>query len=137
MMKTIKIGLSFTPENTDKPIITSLVRMGLSCNILKASITQGKQGKMLMEMSGEEDDLDKGIEFLKEHDVTVKLYTENLIHYEEQCVHCGACTAVCPSKALTMNQNTWELEFDMEECLMCGHCVRACPTRAIKLSEEL
>jgi formate hydrogenlyase subunit 6/NADH:ubiquinone oxidoreductase subunit I len=92
---------------------------------------------MLMEMSGEEDDLDKGIGFLKEHDVTVKLYTENLIHYEEQCVHCGACTAVCPSKALTMNQDTWELEFDMEECLMCGHCVRACPTRAIKLSEEL
>lgn len=136
-MKTIKIGLSFTPENTDKPIITSLVRMGLSCNILKASITQGKRGKALLELSGDNGDVDEGIEFLKQHNITVKLYTDNLIHYEEQCVHCGACTAVCPSDALTMNQETWQLEFDMEKCLMCGHCVKACPTRAIKLSEEL
>lgn len=136
-MKTIKIGLSFTPENTDKPIITSLVRMGISCNILKASITQGKRGKALLELSGDDETIDKGIEFLKEHDVTVKMYTENIIHYEEQCINCGACTAVCPSDALVMNPGTWELEFDMEKCLLCGHCVRACPTRAIKLSEEL
>lgn len=136
-MKTIKIGLSFTPENTDKPIITNLVKMGLSCNILKASITQGKRGKAVLELSGDNGDIDEGIEFLKQLGITVKLYTDNIIHYEEQCVHCGACTAVCPSDALTMNQETWQLEFDMEKCLMCGHCVKACPTRAIKSSEEL
>ena len=136
-MKTIKIGLFFPPENTDKPIVTNLVKMGLSFNILKASISQGNEGKVILELTGEQEDLDKGIDYLEEQGITIKLFTDSVIRHEEKCMDCGACTSVCPSGALVMNQDTWKLEFNMEKCVLCGHCVSACPARAIKSFEEI
>lgn len=133
----IKIGLSFPPEKTDKPVVTNLVGLGLTFNILKAYVSPGKHGNVILELSGPEKAIKDGLEYLDNQGVTVKVYTDSVIRYEEKCVHCGACTAVCPSGALVMNQETWELEFYMDKCLLCGHCVRACPARAIKSFEEI
>ncbi len=128
----IKLGLAFPPEKTDKPIVTNLVRYNVSFNILKASISPGKTGHIIIELEGKQSDIEKSLGYLNSQDITVKIYTDSVVRYEEKCMHCGACTAVCPSGALVMNKQTWELEFNMDKCLLCGHCVRACPTRAIK-----
>ena len=135
-MEKIKAGLSFPPEKTDKPVVTNLVKMGLTFNILKASVSPGKHGNVILELSGSAQDIKKGVAYLESEGVTVKVYTDSVIRYEEKCMHCGACTSVCPSGALVMNPETWELEFTMDKCLLCGHCVRACPARAIKSFEE-
>ncbi len=132
----IKVGLSFPPEKTDKPMVTNLVKMGITFNILKAYVSPGKKGNIILELSGSEANIKKGIEYLENEGISVKVYTDSVIRYEEKCMHCGACTSVCPSGALVMNKKTWELEFDMDKCLLCGHCVRACPARAIKSFEE-
>ena len=132
----IKVGLKFPPEKTDKPIVTNLVKYDLTFNILKAYVSPGKTGNIILELVGDEVDIKKGLDYLEEEDINVKVYTDSVIRYEEKCVHCGACTSVCPSGALVMNKETWELEFTMDKCLLCGHCVRACPARAIKSFDD-
>ena len=47
------------------------------------------------------------------------------------CVDCGACTAVCPTGALTISSPDWTLAYRPEACNRCGLCVEACPVRAI------
>lgn len=134
--KKINVGLLFPPEKADKPVVTNLLKYNLSFNILKAYISPGKTGTMMVEFKGLDEDLDRSLAYLEKEGIQVKVYTDSVIHDEEKCIHCGTCTAVCPSGALVMNRETWELEFDMDSCLLCGHCVRACPARAIKSFDD-
>lgn len=50
------------------------------------------------------------------------------------CVHCGACTSVCPAECLTMDKESWTLVFDKGKCLACQVCVKACPVGAMKVT---
>ena len=134
--KHIKVGLSFPPEKADKPVVTNLVKYDLSFNILKAYISPGRMGTIILELTGSDEDIDRSLEYLDREGIQVKVYADSVIRYEDRCIHCGACTSVCPSGALVMNRDTWELEFDMEACLLCGHCVKACPARAIKSFDD-
>ena len=51
---------------------------------------------------------------------------------QDRCIHCGACTAICLSGALSLDRDNWQLVFDSEKCVMCGLCVPACPLRLIR-----
>jgi ferredoxin len=133
---SVKVGLKFPPEKANRPVVTVLVGFGLDFNILRAYISPGKTGHMVLELTGSEQDVNKGIDFLRRESIEVTVFADSVLRYEEKCMHCGACTSVCPTGALTMNQQTWELEFDMEKCVLCGYCVRACPARAIKNFED-
>ncbi len=133
---SIKIGLKFPPEKSNKPVVTELVKFGLSFNILRAYISPGKTGHLVLELTGSDEEVKKGVDFLEGEGITVTVFTESVLHYQEKCIHCGACTAVCPSGALVMNPETWELEFSMDKCVLCGYCIRACPARAIKNFED-
>ncbi len=136
MENSMKIGLSFPPEKADKPIVTNLVKFGLTFNILRATISPGKTGNIILEISGTDENLQQSLDYLRAEGIEVNIYTDSVIRYEEKCMHCGACTSVCPSGALVMNKDTWELEFTMAKCLLCGHCVKACPARAIKSFDD-
>ena len=136
MENSKKIGLSFPPEKADKPIVTNLVKFGLTFNILRATISPGKTGNIILEISGTDENLQQSLDYLRAEGIEVNIYTDSVIRYEEKCMHCGACTSVCPSGALVMNKDTWELEFTMDKCLLCGHCVKACPARAIKSFDD-
>jgi len=52
---------------------------------------------------------------------------------EDLCISCGACTAVCLPRALTVKPPDWELDLDKERCILCGFCVDACPLQLIKV----
>lgn len=132
-----KIALLFPPEVTDQPFITNLIKdYDIVVNILKASITGAKRGRMTLELSGTDANVAKALDYLNNAGLEVIIYTDSVIRYEEKCVECGACVGVCPSKALTMGPPEYMLEFDMEKCLLCGHCVRACPVRAITFFDD-
>jgi nitroreductase/NAD-dependent dihydropyrimidine dehydrogenase PreA subunit len=46
------------------------------------------------------------------------------------CIYCGICTEVCPSRVLTMGKNGPEA-IAPAACVACGHCVAICPQGAI------
>lgn len=45
----------------------------------------------------------------------------------ETCTHCGDCTGVCPTGAITGGP----LKIDMGKCTFCGDCRRACRSHSI------
>ena len=52
---------------------------------------------------------------------------------EEACSPCGACQAVCPTEAITMDPVSMKIVFDNSQCIACEACVTACPPRAMEV----
>lgn len=129
-----KIVLHFPHEQVDKPIVSKLVRdYGLDFNILKASITPREEGLLVLEITGEESDYERGLQYLRECGVSIQPLSQDIRRNEERCTHCGACLAVCPTDALRLERDTMRVLFDETECVACELCVRACPPRAMEI----
>lgn len=129
-----KIVLHFTKNNVDRPIVSRLIReYDLDFNILKATISPGEEGLMVMELSGEQNDYDKGIRYLQSTGVEIQALSQDVLRNEERCTHCGACITMCPTKAFSLEPQTRRVLFDNSKCVVCELCVRACPPRAMEL----
>ncbi len=129
--------LRFPPEIVDKPIIINLVKSyNLTFNILKAQISPRKEGLMILELRGNKVDYDKGIEYLKRLGVRVEPITQSIQKDEEKCIHCGICTAVCPTGALAISRPSMMVNFDSEKCSGCEWCVKTCPVDAMIVTFE-
>ena len=62
-------------------------------------------------------------------------------YYEENCIGCGACAKVCPSKTIEIIDDVQarkrKLVLHYDCCNFCGQCQAACPTtKGIMLSTE-
>jgi ferredoxin len=126
--------LRFPPEIVDQPIVYRLAKdFNLVFNILKAMITPGKEGIMILELSGDMENLEKGLKFLTDVGVDVKTIAQQVAKNEEVCIHCGACTAVCPTGALFVDRQTFQVIYNPEKCTACGFCVSACITKAMEV----
>ena len=130
-----RVVLTFPPELTEKPITYHLVKdYDLSINILRAKITPGEEGKLVLELSnGSEEMIKKGLDFLVKQGVGVEAVSREISLTEEECIHCGACTAVCQPGALRIDPESARLCFDKERCIVCELCVSACPLGIIKV----
>ncbi len=129
-----KVVLTFPKHTWDKPIIYTLhSRHHLMFNILKAKITPNEEGLMVLELIGEEDDFNKGMEFLKEIGVGVRFLAADVERDDEKCTHCGACISVCPTEALKLDRETMMVIFDKEKCVGCELCVPVCPFKALRI----
>jgi ferredoxin len=105
----------------------------LSFNILKASVSPGEEGLLVMELSGEQENYDKGIQYLTETGVKIQSLSQDVIRDEARCTHCGACINLCPTGAFSLEPETRRVLFDHNKCVVCGLCVKACPPRAMRL----
>ena len=124
--------LRFPRDIVAKPIITYLVRdYRLTFNILKAQIYPRKEGMVVMELSGDPDDYEKGIRYLQEAGVVVEPVAQGIWRDDEKCYQCGACTAVCPTGALRIKRPDMDVLFESERCSACELCVKTCPSRAM------
>jgi len=52
----------------------------------------------------------------------------------EGCIKCGTCIKVCPTKAITIEENSFKI--DLKRCIFCGNCSFYCYKKAIKMSKE-
>ncbi len=52
-----------------------------------------------------------------------------------KCLICNACETLCPTKALTKDNN--KINFVYGRCIACGLCEQACPEEAITLERTL
>jgi ferredoxin len=129
-----RIVLHFPPSVTGQPVVYRLAKdFDLSFNILKASVSPGEEGLLVMELSGEQKNYDRGLQYLADNGVKIQSLSQDVIRNETRCTHCGACVNLCPTGAFSLESGTRKVLFDHNKCVVCGLCVKACPHRAMKL----
>lgn len=129
-----RIVLHFPRRLVDQPIIYRLVKdYDLVFNILKASVTPEEEGLLVMELSGGQEEYEKGIQYLVEAGVKVQPLSQDIVRNEAKCTHCGACITICPYGALALDPSTREVNFYQDKCIACELCIKACPPRAMEV----
>lgn len=129
-----RIVLHFPRRLVDRPIVSRLVRdFNLDFNILKASVTPEEEGLLVLELTGKQNDYDKGIKYLTDSGVKIQSLSQDVVRNEERCTHCGACITICPAGAFDLDPQTRKITFRDEKCLACGICIKACPPRAMEV----
>jgi ferredoxin len=134
-MKKTRVVLSFPPSNVEEPITYRLIKdYDLVVNILRASIDPGKQGRMVVELSGEESQLSLAFNYLDKLGVNIEPLSQEIQHLEERCTGCTACVPICPTGALDVNRESWKVSYDPEKCVVCFSCVDVCIYKAIEVN---
>ncbi len=133
-MTSKRIVLRFPHHLIEQPVVYRLVKdYNLEPNILKASITPNEEGLMVLEIKGEQRDIQEGVDYVKRIGIQVQSLQQDIIRNEERCTHCGACVAVCPVGAMAVDPVTRKVVFDDSKCVACELCVPACPPRAMEI----
>ncbi len=133
-MVTKRLVLHFPHRLVDRPIVYKLIKdYDLVMNILKASITPKEEGLMVIELSGEKENFQKGIAYLEKSGVVIDPIGRDVKRNDERCTSCGACVAICPTGALVVDLKTRQVSFNNEKCIACEICVKACPVGAMEV----
>jgi len=136
-MKSVKkrMVLRFPAETVNEPITYILIKeYDVQVNILNADITHGKEGNLLIEMSGLKESVDKALVYLEKKKVEISPVIKTILFSKEQCIHCGACSSVCFPGALTMDSTSRKLKFTPDLCVACELCIKACPLQLFELN---
>ena len=129
-----RIVLHFPSRLVDQPIVYKLVKdFDLQFNILKAYVTPQEEGLMVFELIGEEENFNKGIEYLTSCGVRIQPLSQDVIRNAAKCMDCGVCVTICPTAALVVDPITRKVLFYDNKCIACEHCVKICPTRAMEV----
>ncbi len=130
-----RLVLTFPPSLVEQPITYQLIKEhGLRVNILRASVAPNEEGRLVVEVDGENSDLDKGIHYLSGLGVEIQPLAQDVNWHEERCTHCTACIPVCPTGAFSLNRENMNVSFESEKCIACELCVPLCPYRAIEIA---
>jgi ferredoxin len=134
-MVSNRVVLHFPREISNQPIIYQLVKeYDLMFNILQARIDPNEEGLLILELSGPRENYAEGIKYLQAQGVGFQLLSQDIRRNEVRCTHCGACTAICPTGALSVHRGEMTVEFDSAKCIACLLCMRMCPQRAIEVT---
>lgn len=126
--------LHFPSREIKKPVICHLTKYyDLTFTILKATILPRKEGIMVLELSGPKKKFKEAVQYLTEQGLIVKNASQEITRDENKCIHCGACTAVCPTDALSVSRPDMYIRFDKKKCSVCELCIPTCLTRAMKI----
>lgn len=132
-MVSKRIVLRFPHRLVDQPIVYNLVKkFDLQFNILKAYVTPREEGLLVLELKGDDEAYDRGVEYLRDLGVSVQPLSQDIIRNISRCTHCGACVVVCPTRALVLDPASRKVLFYDTECIGCELCIKACPTRAME-----
>ncbi|MFO8003054.1 NIL domain-containing protein [Thioalkalivibrio sp.] len=132
---TRKLYLYFPKSETEKPIVYHMVKdYDLVINIFRAKVTPEEEGYLVLDVTGEEANIDKALEFLDEFDVEINSAGKRGFRWEsEVCTHCGNCLPHCPTAALQIaDPRTREIQFVEEQCIECLACMPNCPYGACR-----
>lgn len=127
-----RVTLTFPKRTVHMPVTYRLAKdFNVAANIIRAQVAPNQIGKLVVELSGDIDELDAAIEWMRSQDINVSLVGREILIDEDSCVDCGLCTGVCPTEALTLDPQTFKLNFTRSRCIVCEQCVPTCPVQAI------
>jgi L-aspartate semialdehyde sulfurtransferase ferredoxin len=131
-MYSINVLCIFSKSIMYKPIIYRLARdFDVLFNVLEAKIFPKLEGRIILELRGDREAVDRSIRYLEDEGVRVEVLADKIRRDEEKCVHCGACTTVCRVDALSIDRTTMDVKFHPDRCVACGLCKLACPVKAM------
>ena len=125
---TMPVGI-IKEINDYSKIVNEILKQEISFNILKFSTGSGGINILL---DVPEEKIQAITESLKKNNVIVNKKGRVLVDIDK-CTSCGACVSLCPTEALTMDEN-YQLEFAEEKCIGCNLCIDSCPRFAIEES---
>jgi ferredoxin len=129
-----RIVLHFPHRVAGQPIVYKLVKdYELEFNILKAYIIPEEEGLLVLELSGEDKNYEKGIQYLIDVGVRVQPLSQDIVRNDQRCSNCSVCVPICPTGAFVVEPLTREVHFHDNKCIACGLCVRACPLQAMEV----
>lgn len=130
-----RLLLTFPANRVEAPIVYHLVKdYDVLVNILNADITPGREGLLLVELKASFENMNRAEEYMLNLNIRISPAMKSIILREEECIHCGSCTAVCFSDALVMNLSNRKLIFTPEKCIACELCLKACPLGLFSLN---
>lgn len=103
----------------------------VAANIIRAQVAPNQVGKLVVELSGDIDQLDAAMDWMRSQAIEVILTSREILIDENICVDCGLCTGVCPTEALTLDPQSFQLQFNRSRCIVCEQCISTCPVEAI------
>ncbi|MBU1086635.1 MAG: 4Fe-4S binding protein [Candidatus Omnitrophica bacterium] len=129
-----RVVLTFPQQLLDKPIIYQLIKdFDLIVNLLKVKITPKEEGVMVLDLEGDQLNLEKGLKHLKKIGIQIESLIEDIKWDEDKCTHCTECVTICPTQAFGLDRKIMKLEFDKNKCIACGLCLNVCPYGAIQI----
>jgi ferredoxin len=130
-----RIVMHFPHRLVDQPIVYKLVKdYNLRFNILKAYVTPQEEGLMVLELSGEDADFQKGMNYLESAGVRVQPLSEDIVRNSAKCTDCGMCVPICPANAFTIDPVSRKVVFEEDKCIACELCIKICPTHAMEIN---
>src|SRR5512137_2557162 len=109
----MKLMLHVAPSIVREPLIASVIlETSALLNIERASI-DAVSGEIVLEVSSEKCKEVK--EAFETRGVDVVILELPVIRDEEECVHCGACVSICPTK--TFRFDNWRVVTDSGKCI--------------------
>jgi ferredoxin len=129
-----RLTLHFPREAVHQPITYRLaVDFDVAAKILRAQIAPNQSGTMVVELSGDIDELDAAEAWLERQGLELNRLPGEIRIDPLRCVDCGICASVCPSGALRFDGVSRSLVFEAPRCLVCEQCIPSCPLDAISL----
>ncbi|AKE66049.1 iron-sulfur cluster binding protein homolog [Microcystis aeruginosa NIES-3806] len=127
-----RITLTFPKKAVHMPVTYRLAKdFNVAANIIRAQVAPNQVGTLVLELSGDIDELEAAIEWLQLQNIGVSQVSREIVIDEEKCVDCGLCTGVCPTEALTLDPESFRLKFLRSRCVVCEQCIPTCPVVAI------
>jgi len=131
-MITKKLLLYFPKCETEKPIVYKLVKdYNLMINIFRAKVTPEEEGYLVLDITGAEEDIEKGMDYVKTFNVEINETERGVRWKKEICTFCGICIPHCPTEALHfIDRKSMNITFDPSKCIECLNCLKNCPFNA-------
>jgi len=66
------------------------------------------------------------------HNPESQSFQPEIMYWEQRCVHCGKCIAICTTGAIVAEEVEGNIRFlyNRNRCTNCGDCVACCPAEA-------
>ncbi len=127
-----RVTLTIPRNRVNMAITYGLAKdFNVAANIIRAQVAPNQIGTIVLELLGEIDELEEAMEWMRAQNIVVSLAKADISIDEDICVHCGLCTGVCPTQALTLDPHTFKLQFSRSRCIVCEQCIPTCPVQAI------